>query len=89
MNKLSYITFVLLALSAISFAESLKDWKHSGSIFINTTEHGANLPADALEKDVPVLIRLNQDFFNFSNAQANGEDLRFSQKGAVLAHQIE
>lgn len=65
-------------------------WKHSGSIFLLTTPEGANIPASALEKNVPVLLRLHQDCFRFGEARANGEDIRFSTPaGAPLAYQIE
>ena len=64
-------------------------WKHSGSLFLNTTSEGANLPSEALVENFPVLIRLNGDFFDFSSAQPNGEDVRFSSAGIKLAYQIE
>ena len=66
------------------------DWQHSGSMFILTTPEGANLPASAVVKDFPLLVRLNKDFFDFSQAKADGADLRFSTKnGEPLAYQIE
>ena len=65
-------------------------WQHSGSIFILTTPEGANLPASAAENDFPLLVRLHRDFFDFSQAKAHGEDIRFSTNaGAPLAYQIE
>ena len=57
------------------------DWKHSGSIYILTTPEGANLPASALVKNFPLLIRLNGDNFSFSEADVKGNDLRFSASG--------
>lgn len=65
------------------------DWKHSGSMYIITTSDGANLPATALEKNFPLLVRLNKDFFDFSQAKSRGEDIRFSANGKPLAYQIE
>ena len=65
------------------------DWKHSGSMYIITTPAGANLPATALEKNFPLLIRLNQDFFDFNQTKSGGEDIRFSANGKPLAYQIE
>ena len=53
-------------------------WKHSGSLYVLTTPKGANLPASASEKDFPLLVRLHKDFFDFSQAKAKGEDLRFA-----------
>ncbi|MCX7048472.1 MAG: DUF2341 domain-containing protein [Candidatus Sumerlaeota bacterium] len=65
-------------------------WQHSGSIFILTTPEGANLPASASEDGFPLLVRLHKDFFDFSQAKANGEDIRFSASaGAPLAYQID
>ena len=65
-------------------------WKHSGSIYLLTTPEGANLPASASEDGFPLLVRLHKDFFNFSQAKANGEDIRFSTSTSTpLAYQIE
>ena len=67
----------------------MNDWKHSGSMYIVTTSEGANLPASALEKNFPLLVRLNRDYFDFSQAKPRGEDIRFSANGKPLAYQIE
>jgi hypothetical protein len=65
-------------------------WAHAGTCFILTTPDGANLPASAAEAGFPLLVRLHKDFFDFSQAQARGEDLRFATAtGAPLAYQIE
>ena len=65
-------------------------WQHSRSLFILTTPEGANLPASAMEKDFPLLVRLHKDFFDFTQAKAQGEDIRFSTSdGAPLAYQVE
>jgi len=65
-------------------------WKHTGSLYIITTPEGANLPAGASEKDFPLLVRLNKDFFDFAQAQPEGQDIRFSTPaGTALHHQIE
>jgi hypothetical protein len=65
-------------------------WQHSGSFYILTTSDGANLPASASESDFPLLLRLNRETFNFGQAKANGEDIRFTDSnGASLAYQIE
>ncbi len=66
------------------------DWSRSGSLFILTTPDGANLPAAALERDFPVLVRLHPDYFDFGQAKPNGEDVRFSTgTGVPLAFQVE
>jgi hypothetical protein len=65
-------------------------WQHSGSIYLLTTPEGANLPAAASEDNFPVLVRLNKDSFDFSQAKANGEDIRVAAgTGKPLAYQIE
>ena len=65
-------------------------WKHSGSVYLLTTPEGAKLPTSASEDGFPLLVRLHKDFFNFSQAKANGEDIRFSTStGTPLAYQIE
>jgi hypothetical protein len=65
-------------------------WKHTGSVFVLTTPEGANLPAVAVVEDFPLLVRLHKDFFDFTQAQAKGDDLRFSTAdGKPLAYQID
>ena len=64
--------------------------EHSGSMYILTTPDGANLPAGASVEGFPLLVRLHRDFFDFSSAQAKGQDIRFSTPaGAALPYQIE
>ena len=53
-------------------------WQHLVSIWILTTPEGVNLPTASLETGFPLLVRLHKDFFDFSQAKANGEDVRFS-----------
>jgi len=79
----------MLAVAMPEAAAQYGDWKHSGSMYIITTSEGANLPATAVEKDFPLLVRLNRDFFDFSQAKSRGEDIRFSAAGEPLAYQIE
>ncbi len=65
-------------------------WQHTGTICLLTTSGGANLPASASEEGFPLLVRLHKDFFDFSQANANGEDIRFSTNtGTPLPYQIE
>ncbi len=65
-------------------------WAHTASLFIITTPEGANLPASATETHFPLLVRLNASTFNFSQAQPDGRDLRFTTPtGAALPYQIE
>lgn len=65
-------------------------WQHTGSIYLLTTPEGANLPASASEQGFPLLVRLHQDFFDFSQAKPNGEDVRFSgSTDEPLPYQVE
>ena len=85
---------ILSALIACAFVGAASaqyaGWQHSGSLFILTTPEGANLTASAVERDFPLLVRLHKDFFDFAQAKANGEDVRFSSSdGTPLPCQIE
>jgi hypothetical protein len=65
-------------------------WRHCGSIYVLTTSEGADLPASAAEEGFPLLVRLHKDFFDFSQARHQGEDIRFSTSaGVALAYQVE
>ncbi|MDB4353202.1 hypothetical protein N9Z64_00575, partial [bacterium] len=87
--KFLLILIAMLTVGLRETAAQYGDWKHAGSMYIVTTPDGANLPAIALEKDFPLLVRLNKDFFDFSQAKPRGEDIRFSANGKPLAYQIE
>ncbi len=81
---------VLSADKPVEASASYRDWKHSGSIWLLTTPDGADLPADTKVEQFPVLVRLHRDFFDFTQAKPNGDDLRFSSSGGErLAFQIE
>ena len=64
-------------------------WQHTGSFFIVTTPDGASLPATASEEGFPVLVRFEKGQFDFTQAKADGGDIRFSSEGKPLAYQIE
>ncbi|MBJ7391131.1 MAG: DUF2341 domain-containing protein, partial [Chthoniobacterales bacterium] len=65
-------------------------WAHSGTLTLLTTPEGANLPASAAVEQFPVLVRLKKDWFEFSQAKAGGEDVRFAlESGEPLAYEIE
>ena len=62
----------------------------SGALTILTTPDGANLPAAAVVKAFPLLVRLDKDFFDFAQAKPDGADIRLSASdGAALPYQIE
>jgi len=85
-----FLAAILLSLSPTEVAAQYPDWKQSGSMFILTTPEGADLAATATERDFPLLVRLHKDFFDFSQAKTNGEDIRFSRAdNTPLAYQIE
>lgn len=80
---------MLTAVTAVA-QESFRDWRHSGEMWLLTTPEGANLPDGAVVEDFPVLVRLHRDWFDFSQSQNAGEDIRFStSEGRSLAYQIE
>ncbi len=62
----------------------------SGTMWINTTPDGADLPASAALEGFPLLVRLHADWFDFAKAHPDGADLRFCDAdGKLLASQIE
>ncbi len=63
-------------------------WNNKRSIYLNTTKSGAGVYSDVY--GFPVLIRLSENNFDFSQAAENGEDIRFtSRNGTPLPHEIE
>ncbi len=64
-------------------------WQQAGSIYILTTPEGANLSVTASEENFPLLVRLNKETFDFKQAKAGGEDIRFSSSGKPLAYHVE
>ena len=92
MNKIKKIVCGLVLLIGFLPATPAQypGWQHSGSLCILTTPEGANLPDTALEHDFPLLVRLDKDWFDFSQAKPSGEDVRFaSADGTPLACQID
>jgi hypothetical protein len=95
----AFITALLLAQLVRSGAAQEKPpetfaqyqgWQHSGSLYILTTPEGANLPATASEERFPLLVRLDKDWFDFSQAKAQGEDIRFATStGTPLAYEVD
>ena len=80
----------LLALLLQTASAQYEGWQHSGSLWILTTPEGANLPATAAEEGFPLLVRLDKDWFDFSQARAKGEDIRFaSSTGTPLAYEVD
>lgn len=71
-------------------AAPYEGWPHSGSLTILTTPDGANLRAGAVIEGFPVLVRLHRDWFDFSQAKADGSDVRIADPvGQPLPFQVE
>jgi len=63
-------------------------WQYSKSLYCNTTPSGADVSSNVY--DFPILIRLTERNFNFSQANSNGSDIRFSKiNGTTLPYEIE
>ena len=61
-------------------------WKHSRRIPVNT----AALGVAGTVTDFPLLVRLTETDFDFSQAHPNGQDIRFSKAdGSAIPYQIE
>ena len=68
--------------------EPLTSWPHTRKIFLNTSATGADVAGPVA--GFPLLVRLTADLFDFSQAKADGTDIRFSDMaGNPLAHSIE
>lgn len=89
MNKKSLAALTVSLLVSGPLLAQYSGWKHSGTLFLNTTPDGANLPASATVEEFPVLIRLHREFFDFGAAKRGGEDVRFSGDGKPLAYEME
>ncbi len=89
MKSITLFRFLASCITAGTAFAQYPEWKNTGSLFLNTTPDGANLPATASEAEFPVLVRLHKDFFNFAAAKPNGDDVRFSAGGKALAYQVE
>ncbi len=77
--------FSVLAESTIA-PLPFQTWAHARKIPVNTVDMGVAGPV----ADFPLLVRLDASNFDFSQAQANGEDVRFSKAdGSPLPFQIE
>ena len=93
MNCIAPVLFavvIITSLSPLPASAQYGGWQHSGEMTILTTPDGANLPATASVEGFPLLVRLHKDWFDFSQAKSQGEDIRFANNaGTALAFQIE
>jgi hypothetical protein len=64
------------------------DWAHSKVVGFNTSASGADISGDVYS--FPALVRLNSANFDFSQAKAGGDDLRFTKSDSTpLSYEIE
>jgi hypothetical protein len=83
------VLFVVMLCGRAIAAGDLTKWKHFRAVHLNTSADGANVSGDV--RNFPVAVTLNADNFDFSQAKADGADLRFSaeKNGTPLPHHIE
>jgi hypothetical protein len=63
-------------------------WAYSQTITLDTTAAGANVPDDV--RQYPLAVRLDNSRFDFTQARADGADIRFfDAAGKALPHAIE
>lgn len=85
-RTVSALVFALL--TGIAAAEDFTQWAHSADLYLNTTPDGAHVEGTVTR--FPVLVRLDSRNFTFSEARADGKDLRFSKGGITpLPFQVE
>ena len=69
-------------------APSAAAWRYTRTITIDTTAAGANVPEDVA--NYPLALLLDKRRFDFSQARADGADVRFfDARGRALPHAIE
>jgi hypothetical protein len=63
-------------------------WKYAHRLYLNTSPAGADLAGNVY--NFPVLVRLTSGNFNFAQAKANGDDIRFAKPdNTPLYYEIE
>ena len=63
-------------------------WAHACTLILNTTASGADIPGDLF--GFPILVRLTESNFDFSEAAGDGGDIRFFKTdNTPLPHKIE
>lgn len=63
-------------------------WDYSRQIVLNTSKTGAGIQSTVT--NFPVLIRLSENNFNFSQSRPDGSDIRFKKSnGSPLSYEIE
>ncbi len=78
----------LTVVAGDTVASEYAAWKYAAKLFLNTAVSGAGITGNVY--DFPVLVRLNDSLFDFSQGASDGEDLRFTKSdGLRLSHEIE
>lgn len=80
---------VLLLLMSDVVAQDFSKWRYYRAINFNTSATGANIKGDV--QNYPVAVALSASNFDFSQAKADGSDIRFSttDRATPLPHSIE
>ena len=82
MNFLPRLLLAIILPLSIVFAD-YSAWNHSEKIYLRTGPKGVSFPTYV--KAIPIPIRLDDSFFDFSQAKPNGEDIRFSDSSGTVA----
>ena len=90
--RVATVGAALLGCSAIvvsTRADDYGNWNYYKPVYLNTTSGGADVSTNV--EEFPVLVRLTSSDFDFSEAQGNGEDIRFAKEGdgTHLSYEIE
>ncbi len=87
-TKLVVARDIKVAADSTFFTPSEHFYKHSGTITLNTTPSGADVSETVYS--FPVLIRFNNENFDFSQVREDGGDLYFAKKdGTPIPFEIE
>jgi hypothetical protein len=64
------------------------EWDHTARLFINTSGTGVQINNNVYS--FPLLVRLDESNFDFSEARITGSDIRFTDRNGIsLAHEVE
>jgi hypothetical protein len=78
----------IIVLSGDTTVVGMPEWKYSAKLLLNTTSSGAHISRNVT--NFPLLVRLNNDNFDFDQALSTGDDIRFTSKSNLpLSYEIE
>ena len=87
-DTLTPIRYNIPVISNDTAVVRMPTWKHTGTVTLNTSSTGADVAGDVT--DCPVLLRLRAGNFDFSRANEDGGDIRFTKAdGTPLPYEIE